>query len=165
MVVGVYFTFVHPEVEFESPGWLMPAAVGTAAAGIFLAWLTYQRRSIDAASLASAFGPIRRASLAKFWGRKHDHLEIADAICYDGTPWHKERAWSETNGFIGTPSGSSTGEAERGDDGHHARADNPSTMRIGGVELIFAKECQLTPAPQVMVRTTGTAWTDTGLPS
>lgn len=25
-----------------------------------------------------------------YFGQAHDHLEIADAICYDGTPWHKE---------------------------------------------------------------------------
>jgi NADH-quinone oxidoreductase subunit L len=65
--VGVYFTFVHPEVEFVSPGWLMPTAVGASVAGILLAWLTYQRRTIDASSLAAAFGPIRRAALARFW--------------------------------------------------------------------------------------------------
>jgi NADH-quinone oxidoreductase subunit L len=65
--IGLYFTFVHPEEEFVNPGWLMPAAVGVALAGILLAWLVYQRRTMDAASLASAFGPIRRAALARFW--------------------------------------------------------------------------------------------------
>ena len=67
MAVGIYFTFEHPEPEFTSPGWLTPAAVGTAGAGILLAWLTYQRRAIDAARLAAVFGPIRRAALARFW--------------------------------------------------------------------------------------------------
>ena len=67
MAVGIYFTFEHGEPEFASPGWLTPAAVGVAVAGIGLAWLTYQRRAISAASLAAAFGPIRRAALAKFW--------------------------------------------------------------------------------------------------
>ena len=67
MAVGIYFTFEHGEPEFSSPGWLTPAAVGVAAAGIALAWLTYQRAAIDAAMLASLFGPIRRAALAKFW--------------------------------------------------------------------------------------------------
>ena len=67
MAVGVYFTFVHPEQEFFAPGWLTPAAVGVAAAGILLAWLTYQRRAIDAERLATLFGPIRRAALARFW--------------------------------------------------------------------------------------------------
>ena len=65
--VGVYFTFVHPEPEFTSPAWLMPLAVGSAVAGIGLAWATYQRHAIDAASLAAAFGPIYRGALHRFW--------------------------------------------------------------------------------------------------
>jgi NADH-quinone oxidoreductase subunit L len=67
MAVGVYFTFVHGEPEFSSPGWLTPSAVGAAVAGIALAWLTYQRGTINPGSLASLAGPIRRAALAKFW--------------------------------------------------------------------------------------------------
>ena len=47
MAVGIYFTFEHGEPEFTSPGWLTPAAVGVAVAGIALAWLTYQRGAID----------------------------------------------------------------------------------------------------------------------
>ena len=65
--IGIYFTLHHGEPEFESPAWLTPAAVGVAVAGVLLAWLTYQRRAIDAAKLAGAFGPIRRAALAGFW--------------------------------------------------------------------------------------------------
>ena len=65
--VGIYFTFVHGEPAFESPGWLMPTAVGVAVAGILLAWLTYQRRTIDAAALATMSGPIRQAALHRFW--------------------------------------------------------------------------------------------------
>jgi len=67
MVIGVYFTFHHGKPEFESPAWLTPAAIGVAVSGIALAWLTFQRRSIDAEKLASAFGPLRRAALAGFW--------------------------------------------------------------------------------------------------
>lgn len=44
--------------------------------------------------------PATLASLAKFWGKDIDHLEIAAAICYDGTPWHKERLWAESKGFV-----------------------------------------------------------------
>jgi len=65
--VGVYFTFHHVEAEFESPVWLTPAAISVAVGGILLAWLTYQRRSINEDSLAAAFGPIRRAAHAGFW--------------------------------------------------------------------------------------------------
>ena len=67
MAVGIYFTFEHGEPEFAMPGWLTPAAVGVAVAGIALAWLTYQRGAINPSTLASLFGPIRRAALAKFW--------------------------------------------------------------------------------------------------
>jgi NADH-quinone oxidoreductase subunit L len=74
VAVGLYFMVAGPalpfgpeEAEFHAPGWLMPSAVGVAAAGILLAWLTYQQRAIDAASLAAVFGPIRYAALRKFW--------------------------------------------------------------------------------------------------
>lgn len=44
--------------------------------------------------------PATVAALAAYWGKQHNHLEIADAICHEGTPWHKERAWAESHGFI-----------------------------------------------------------------
>ncbi len=44
--------------------------------------------------------PATLAALSRFWGKDHDHLAIADAICHEGTPWHKERKWAEENGFI-----------------------------------------------------------------
>ncbi len=43
--------------------------------------------------------PATLASIAKYWNKPHEHLEIASEICYDGTPWHKERLWAEQNGF------------------------------------------------------------------
>jgi NADH-quinone oxidoreductase subunit L len=67
MVIGVGLTIVGPHPEPESPLWLTLSAVGVAGAGILLAWLTYQRRAIGADVLAAAFGPIRRAALARFW--------------------------------------------------------------------------------------------------
>jgi NADH-quinone oxidoreductase subunit L len=67
VAIGVYFTFTHPEPEFVSPGWLMPAAVGVAVAGIALAWLVYQRRAISPDSLATAFSPLYVAAQNKFW--------------------------------------------------------------------------------------------------
>jgi NADH-quinone oxidoreductase subunit L len=57
----------HVEEEMAAPAWLTPAAVGVAAAGVILAWLTYQRRAIAPERLAAAFGPMRRAALARFW--------------------------------------------------------------------------------------------------
>jgi len=65
--IGLLTTFGHHETEVASPGWLTPLAVGAATGGVLLAWLTYQRRAVDAERLAAAFGPIRRAALAKFW--------------------------------------------------------------------------------------------------
>ena len=67
LVIGGYFTLNHPETEFTLPAWLTPVAITVALTGILMAWLTYQRQIISADSLASAFGPIRRAALAKFW--------------------------------------------------------------------------------------------------
>jgi len=75
MAVGVYTTYasfaggraLSGPAEQEAPAWLTPSAVGVATAGILLAWLTYQRRTINAARLAAAFGPIRAAALKKFW--------------------------------------------------------------------------------------------------
>ncbi len=74
MAVGIYSTLVGPiqasgpaDLEAASPGWLTPAAVGVALAGIALAWLTYQRGAIDPTRLAGMFGPIRHAALARFW--------------------------------------------------------------------------------------------------
>jgi len=44
--------------------------------------------------------PATMAAIAQYFGKNHDHLKIADAICYEGTPWHKERDWCENNGFV-----------------------------------------------------------------
>lgn len=44
--------------------------------------------------------PATLAALSQYYGEPKDHLEIAEAICYDGTPWHKERGWAEQNGFL-----------------------------------------------------------------
>ena len=74
MAVGIYSTVVGRVLSFgpaegatHGSPLLTPVAVGAAIAGIALAWLTYQRRTIDAGRLAAMFGPIRRAALARFW--------------------------------------------------------------------------------------------------
>ena len=43
--------------------------------------------------------PATISALTAFFNKTHDHLKIAEAICYDGTPWHKERTWCEEHGF------------------------------------------------------------------
>jgi NADH-quinone oxidoreductase subunit L len=75
MAIGLYFTLHAPHAEFEAPGWLTPAAIGVALAGIAMAWLTYERRAISADTLAAVFSPIRRAAIAKFW---LDDLYVGD---------------------------------------------------------------------------------------
>jgi NADH-quinone oxidoreductase subunit L len=77
LAVGVYSTAAGRVLQFGpgaegaaehvAPTWLTPGAVGVAIGGIGLAWLVYQRRTIDAGKLAAAFGPIRTAALHKFW--------------------------------------------------------------------------------------------------
>ncbi|WP_165064820.1 tetratricopeptide repeat protein [Paludisphaera rhizosphaerae] len=44
--------------------------------------------------------PATLSALARFWGRPADHLEVAEAICYDGTPDHRERSWAANHGWI-----------------------------------------------------------------
>jgi tetratricopeptide (TPR) repeat protein len=43
--------------------------------------------------------PATMATLTQYWDEPIEHTEIAQAICYDGTPAHAERAWLEKNGF------------------------------------------------------------------
>ena len=45
-------------------------------------------------------GPATLAAIGAFWKMPVDHLQVADAICYDGTPHLSERKWAEDNGWI-----------------------------------------------------------------
>jgi len=47
----------------------------------------------------STCAPASVTSIALFWGREVGHLDLADEICYDGTPDYKERTWADTNGW------------------------------------------------------------------
>jgi NADH-quinone oxidoreductase subunit L len=67
MWMGVGFAFHHPRAEFEAPGFITPLAVTVAVAGIVLAWLTYERRVVDAQKLSNAFALVRDAALRRFW--------------------------------------------------------------------------------------------------
>jgi len=67
MAIGIGFAVRHPEGEFVSPGWITPLAIALALGGILLAWLTYERRAIDAGRLAGAFALIRDAAENRFW--------------------------------------------------------------------------------------------------
>src|SRR5580765_8123807 len=67
MVVGIGFAVKHPEAEFVAPGWITPLAIALALGGIALAWLTYQRRAIDADRLSGTFGLVREAAENRFY--------------------------------------------------------------------------------------------------
>ncbi|MFN0127764.1 MAG: tetratricopeptide repeat protein [Verrucomicrobiales bacterium] len=43
--------------------------------------------------------PATLTTLARYWRQPLDHLQVAEAICYDGTPYHSERRWAEENGW------------------------------------------------------------------
>jgi cellulose synthase operon protein C len=43
--------------------------------------------------------PATISALSRFWEMPVDHLSLAAAICYDGTPAHIERHWLEQNGW------------------------------------------------------------------
>jgi cellulose synthase operon protein C len=43
--------------------------------------------------------PATLSALSRFWSLPFDHLEVAEAICYDGTPNHSERQWASEHGW------------------------------------------------------------------
>ena len=43
--------------------------------------------------------PAVLASMGRFWGVPTEQVEVADAICYDGTPIHSARTWAVEHGF------------------------------------------------------------------
>ena len=43
--------------------------------------------------------PATLAALCRYWDREAPHLEIAEQICYDGTPMYHERCWAQEQGF------------------------------------------------------------------
>jgi tetratricopeptide (TPR) repeat protein len=44
--------------------------------------------------------PATLTALSAFWKRPAEHLNVAEEICYDGTPSHSQRNWAEKNGWI-----------------------------------------------------------------
>ena len=44
--------------------------------------------------------PATLATLGRYWGKRTEQLEVAEAICYDGTPGHSERNWASSNGWV-----------------------------------------------------------------
>jgi tetratricopeptide (TPR) repeat protein len=44
-------------------------------------------------------GPATLSAISRFWRKPADHLEVAEEICYDGTPAYHERKWAESHGW------------------------------------------------------------------
>jgi tetratricopeptide (TPR) repeat protein len=44
--------------------------------------------------------PATLTAVSRFWGRPADHLELVEAICYDGTPSYNQRDWAVTHGWV-----------------------------------------------------------------
>lgn len=43
--------------------------------------------------------PATLSAISGFWQKEVAHLEVAEQICFDGTPAHRERQWAADNGF------------------------------------------------------------------
>ncbi|MBI1852984.1 MAG: tetratricopeptide repeat protein, partial [Planctomycetes bacterium] len=44
--------------------------------------------------------PATLSAISRYWSMPTDHVAVADAICYDGTPDHSQRIWAERNGWV-----------------------------------------------------------------
>ncbi len=44
--------------------------------------------------------PATLTAISRYWAKPADHLEVAEDICYDGTPHHSERRWATEHGFL-----------------------------------------------------------------
>lgn len=43
--------------------------------------------------------PATLSTISRFWQKKAEHLELAEEMCYEGTPAYKERIWANRNGW------------------------------------------------------------------
>ena len=43
--------------------------------------------------------PATMTMICNYWKRPVDHLDVAEEVCYDGTPAYKERLWAVANGW------------------------------------------------------------------
>jgi NADH-quinone oxidoreductase subunit L len=65
VAIGIRFAMAGSG-EHHGPGWLAPASLGLAGAGIVLAWAMYQRRAIDPAVPARVLAPIDFAARRRY---------------------------------------------------------------------------------------------------
>jgi tetratricopeptide (TPR) repeat protein len=45
-------------------------------------------------------GPATLAAISRYWNMPAEHLQVAEEICYNGTPAYAERQWAEGNGWM-----------------------------------------------------------------
>ena len=45
-------------------------------------------------------GPATLTAITRFWSMPADHVQVADEICYNGTPHHSERKWAQDHGWL-----------------------------------------------------------------
>lgn len=43
--------------------------------------------------------PATLSNIARYWQKEAEHLELANEMCYEGTPAYKERIWATENGW------------------------------------------------------------------
>jgi tetratricopeptide (TPR) repeat protein len=44
--------------------------------------------------------PATLSAIGRYWSKPADHLQMAEEICYNGTPAYNERNWAQTHGWI-----------------------------------------------------------------
>jgi len=64
---------------------------------------TPERVQLDVTFVRQHFktcAPATLAALGRFWKMPADHLRLAEAMCYDGTPGWQQRDWAVQNGWV-----------------------------------------------------------------
>jgi cellulose synthase operon protein C len=62
-----------------------------------------ERKQLDVPTVLQdpmSCAPASLAMLSGYFGHAVDHVDVADQICYEGTPAHSERGWAEEAGFV-----------------------------------------------------------------
>jgi len=61
-----------------------------------------ERKQLDVYFVRQHFktcAPATLAALGRYWRMPSEHLKLAEAMCYDGTPHWQQRDWAEKNGW------------------------------------------------------------------
>ena len=62
-----------------------------------------ERMQLDVSFVRQYFktcAPATLAAIGRFWGLPAEHLKLAEAMCYDGTPHWQQRQWAEDHGWF-----------------------------------------------------------------